>query len=210
MKLYHSPGSPNSRRVRIFTAEKGLDVEFVPIDLGTREQLSESYRSINPRAVVPALVLNDGTVIGEVPAIMRYLDDVFPAKPLFGANPQERAIVSMWERRVELEGFAAAMEGLRNKLPGLQDRAISGPHDYAQIPALVERSQLRLANFYSDFEAHLADVEFVAGSAFSAADITLLVTIDFATKGFSTPIPDGSTALARWYQTVSARPSALK
>jgi glutathione S-transferase len=208
MKLYHSSGSPNSRRVRILIAEKRLDIELEPVDLGAKEQFSDAYRAINPRLVVPALVLDDATVIGEVPAIMRYLDEAYPKLPLLGTTPKEKALIAMWERRAELEGFAAVMEGVRNAAAGLKGHAISGPHGYEQIPALVERSKQRVANFYSDFEARLMEVEFVAGDRFSAADITTLVTIDFATRAFGMPIPDESVALTRWHSDVSARPSA--
>lgn len=208
MKLYHSSGSPNSRRVRILIAEKHLDIELVPVDLGTKEQLSDAYRAVNPRLVVPALMLDDGAVIGEVPAIMRYLDEAHPKLPLLGITPKEKALVFMWERRAELEGFAAAMEGVRNAAAGLKGRAIAGPHSYEQIPALVERSKARVANFYSDFEARLTEAEFVAGDRYSAADITTLVTVDFATRAFAMPVPDKSIALKRWYRGVSARPSA--
>src|SRR6266478_161248 len=208
MKLYHSSGSPNSRRVRILIAEKGLDIELVPVDLGKKEQFSDAYRAINPRLVVPTLVLDDGTVIGEVPAIMRYLDEAYPKLTLLGTTPKEKALIAMWERRAELEGFASVMEGVRNAAAGLKGRAISGPHGYEQIPALIERSKERVANFYTDFEARLKDVEFVAGDRFSAADITTLVTVDFATQAFAMPIPDDSVALKRWYDAISARPSA--
>jgi glutathione S-transferase len=208
MKLYHASGSPNSRRVRILIAEKGLDIELEPVDLGAKEQFSDAYRAVNPRLVVPALVLDDGTVIGEVPAIMRYLDEAYPKFPLLGTTPKEKALIAMWERRAELEGFAAVMEGVRNAAAGLKGRAISGPHGYEQIPELVQRSKQRVANFYADFEARLKEVEFVAGDRFSAADITTLVTIDFATRAFAMPIPDESSALKRWYGDVSAHPSA--
>src|ERR1700733_7470763 len=148
LKLYHSASSPNSRRVRVFLAEKGLTVPLVPVDLGKREQDSHAYRAINPRAVVPTLVLGDGTAIGEVLAIWRYFEDFYSsAPPLLGVTPKERALVTMWERRSELEGFAAVMEGVRNAAPSLKSRAIAGPHGYEQIPALVERSKLRVANF---------------------------------------------------------------
>src|SRR5258708_858557 len=113
MKLYHSGGSPNSRRVRILIAEKGLDIELVAVDLGAKEQFSDAYRAINPRVVVPTLVLDDGTAIGEVPAIQRYLDEAFPEVPLLGTTPKEKAIITMWERRAELGGVAPLMEGVR-------------------------------------------------------------------------------------------------
>ena len=207
MKLYQSSASPNSRRVRIFLAEKGISMPLVPVDLGAKEQFSEAYAAINPRRVVPALVLDDGTAIGEVPVILRYLEEVFLEPPLFGATPQARARAAMWERRVELEGFAAVMEAVRNAVPGLKSRAIAGPHDYEQIPALVERSRQRVRNFYSDFDARLTDVPFIAGEEFSVADITAVVTVDFAAKAAGLPIPDEHRALKRWYDKVSARAS---
>ena len=207
LTLYHSTGSPNSRRVRIFLAEKGLKVQLVAIDLAKGEQHSASYRAINPRRVIPTLKLEDGTAIGEVPAIMRYLDEAFPEKPLLGATPKEKGLIAMWERRAELEGFAAVMEGVRNKLPGLKGRAIAGPHDYEQIPALVERSIQRVKNFFDDFNAQLERAPFLAGERYSAADITALVTLDFA-KGLELTAQPQHAALKRWYETVSGRPSA--
>jgi glutathione S-transferase len=207
LKLYHSSGSPNSRRVRIFLAEKGLELTLVPVDLAKGEQHSDEYRMINPRQMVPALVLEDGTAIGEVLAIWRYLEETYPTKPLLGTTPKAKALVTMWERRAELEGFAAVMEGVRNAAAGLKGRAIAGPHDYEQIPALVERSKLRVANFLSDLDARLADAPFVAGDQFSAADITALVTIDFAAKALAISTPKEHRALTRWYEKVSARPS---
>ena len=208
MKLYHASASPNSRRVRIFAAEKGLRIDLVPIDLGAQEQFSEAYRAINPRMVVPTLVLDDGTAIGEVPAIMRYLDEAFPDVPLLGRTPREKAIITMWERRVEIEGFAAVMEGVRNSVDRLKGRALSGPHDYEQIAGVAERARQRVADFHRDFEARLTEAEFVAGDQFSAADITMLVTVDFATRAFGMPIPDDCAALRRWYDVTSSRPSA--
>src|ERR1700724_3876701 len=118
-KLYHSAASPNSRRVRIFLAEKGIAIPLAPVDLATGEQHSDAYAAINPRRVVPTLVLADGTAIGEVPAIWRYLEEAYPEPPLLGATPKEKALVTMWERRVELEGFASVMEAVRNAAAGL-------------------------------------------------------------------------------------------
>jgi glutathione S-transferase len=208
LKLYNSSASPNARRVRIFLAEKGLQVPQVPVDLGKGEQHSDAYRAVNPRRVVPILVLEDGTAIGEVPAIMRYLDESFPAHPLLGSTPKEKAVIQMWERRVELDGFAAVMEGVRNKIAGLKGRAIAGPHDYEQIPALVERSIQRVKNFFADLDERLQDSPFVAGENFSAADITALVTVDFA-KALEIVPAATQPALKRWYEIVSSRSGAL-
>jgi glutathione S-transferase len=208
LKLYHTATSPNSRRVRMFLAEKGISLPLVSIDLAAGEQHGDAYRAINSRRVVPTLVLEDGTAIGEVLAIWRYLEETYPTKPLLGTTPREKALVSMWERRVELEGFAAVMEGVRNAMPSLKGRAIAGPYDYKQIPALVDRSKLRVVNFLSDLDARLADAPFVAGDQFSVADITALATIDFAAKAFATSLPEEHRALARWYGAASGRPSA--
>jgi glutathione S-transferase len=207
MKLYQSNASPNSRRVRIYLAEKGIAMPIVPVDLAAKEQFSEAYAAINPRRVVPTLLLDDGTAIGEVPAILRYLEEIHPEPPLLGTTPRTKAQVAMWDRRVEQEGFASVMEAVRNAAPGLKNRAIAGPHDYEQIPALVERSRQRVRHFYADFNARLGDVRFVAGEAFSVADITALVTVDFAAKAAGLAIDAELTALQRWYDAVSVRPS---
>jgi len=207
LKLYEASGSPNSRRVRIFIAEKGICVSRVPVDLGAKEQFSEAYAKINPRRVVPTLVLEDGTTIGEVPAILRYLEEAYPNTPLLGTSPTDKALVTMWERRMELEGFAAVMETVRNKVPGLKGRAIAGTHDYEQIPGLVGRGRQRISDFYADLEIRLGEASFVAGDRFSVADITAVVTVDFATKALDLAIPDGNSATRRWYDKVAVRSS---
>ena len=207
MKLYQSASSPNSRRVRIFLAEKRLSIPFVTVDLGKGEQHSEAYRTINPRRVVPTLVLEDGTAIGEVPAICRYIEETNPEPALLGDTPKEKALVAMWERRAELEGFAAVMEAIRNSAPGLKGRAIAGPHDYEQIPELAERSKLRVKNFFAAFDDRLGATPFVAGERFSVADITTLVTVDFAAKAINVAVADQHRSLKRWHEAVSSRPS---
>ena len=207
LKLYTSSGSPHSRRVRIFLAEKGVCVVHVPVDLGAGEQHSEAYIQINPRRTIPTLMLEDGTAIGEVPAILRYLEEAYPHTPLLGTSPKDKALVTMWERRMELEGFAPVMEAVRNSAAGLKGRAIAGPHDYEQIPALAERGRQRITDFYGDFDARLAAVPFVAGDRFSVADITAIVTVDFATTALRMPIPGQHAASRRWYAQMAARPS---
>jgi glutathione S-transferase len=207
MKLYQSDASPNSRRVRIFLAEKGISMPLVPVDLAAREQFSDAYAAVNPRRMVPTLVLDDGSAIGEVPAILRYIEEIHPEPPLLGVTAKTKAQVAMWERRAEMEGFASVMEAVRNAASRLQNRAIAGPHDYEQIPALVDRSRKRVGNFYADFDTRLAEVRYVAGDAFSVADITAVVTVDFATKAAGLPIPEQHAALRRWYDSVSARTS---
>ncbi len=207
LTLYQSTASPNSRRVRIYLAEKGICMPMIPVDLGAKEQFSDAYMAINPRMVVPTLVLGDGTVIGEVPAIWRYLEEIRPEKPLLGSTPSQKALVAMWERRMEQEGFAPTMEAVRNAAPGLAGRAIAGPHGYDQIPALVERGRKRVADFHADLDALMADRPFVAGEAFSVADITARVTLDFAHEALAMPPPEEARSVARWYAAISTRPS---
>ncbi|MBN3756102.1 glutathione S-transferase [Paraburkholderia sp. Tr-20389] len=206
LTLYESKASPNSRRVRIFLAEKGIEIPTRTVDLGAKEQFSAEYVAINPRMQVPTLVLGDGTVIGEVPAIWRYIEEAYPDKPaLLGTTPQAKALIAMWERRAEIDGFAAVMEGVRNAVAGLKGRALSGPHAYEQIPEIVERSKMRVAHFFADFNERLKTVPFVAGDAFSAADITTLAAIDFAAGGMKMGIPPGFDALQAWYDKTSDR-----
>jgi glutathione S-transferase len=208
LKLYQSSASPNSRRVRVFLAEKDLEISLISVDLARGEQHAEAYRAINPRRVVPTLVLEDGTAIGEVPVILRYIEDIHPQTPLHGVTAKERALTAMWERRVEQEGFASVMEAIRNTAAGLKGRAIAGPHDYDQIPALVERSKQRVRNFFADLDARLEDAPFVAGERYSIADITAMVTVDFASKAVNLAVPEEHAALKRWYERVSQRRSA--
>jgi glutathione S-transferase len=208
MKLYQSNSSPNSRRVRILLAEKGLSIPLVAVDLSKGEQHGNAYGAINERRVVPTLMLDDGTAIGEVPVIGRYLDDVHPEIPMFGTTAESRAVVAMWDRRIEQEGFASVMEAVRNRAMGLKGRAVAGPHDYAQISELVARGTQRAKNLFADMDRRLGASPFVAGHQFSVADITLLVTVDFAAKALDLPIASGHLALQRWYDAVSRRPSA--
>lgn len=207
MKLYESQGSPNSRRVRIFLSEKGIGIELIPVDISAKAQFSPEYSAINQHNVVPTLLLEDGTAIGEVPAIWRYLEEIYPAKPLLGTDAKDRALVFMWERWAEQEGFAAVMEAVRNWVPGLASRALPGPRNYEQIPALVERNEARVGHFYTDLNARLETTRFVAGDRFSVADITAVVAIDFAVSALELHIPDELSALRTWYATVSVRRS---
>lgn len=208
MKLYHSAASPNSRRARIFIAEKGLSVPLHSVNLSENEQFSDWFKAINPRQQVPALVLDDGRALAEVPAIWRYLEEAYPDRPLFGRDAVDEALITMWERRVELDGLAPAVEAIRNSTAGLKGRALSGPHDYDQIPQLVERSKRRVSDFYADFDTHLEEVPFLAGDEFSAADITALVTVDLATSVLGMPLPPDARAFRQWHDKVSARPNA--
>jgi len=207
MKFYDCTTAPSPRRVRIFLAEKGISIPTVQVDLRNGEQFTPAYRAINPDCTVPALQLDDGTVIGDAIAICQYLEELHPEPPLIGATPQQRAVVTALNRQIERDGFYAAMDALRNAVPGLKGRALPGPHDYEQIPELAARGRARIENFFPAMEARLAAHAFVAGDRYTMADISTLVLIDFAGR-LKLNIPEGCANLRRWYDAVAARPSA--
>ena len=207
MKLYDCATAPSPRRVRIFLAEKSISVPVVQVNLREGEHLQPAFRKINSDATVPALELDDGTVINDAIAICAYFEELHPEPPLIGRTPQERAITIACNRRIERDGFYAVMEAFRNATPGLRGRAIPGPDNYEQIPALAERGRARVARFFTAMDAHLETREFVAGPRYSMADITTQITAEFA-KWAKLPIPDSCPHLARWFAAVSARPSA--
>jgi glutathione S-transferase len=207
MKFYDCTTAPSPRRVRIFLAEKGLNVPTVQVDLRNGEQFTDAFRAINPECTVPALALDDGTVIADAVAICQYLEELYPDPPLIGTTAQERAVVTALNRQIERDGFFAAMDALRNTAKGLKRRALPGPHDYEQIPELAERGRKRIEHFFRDMDARLAGRAFVAGDRYTIADISALIVTDFAGR-LKLGVPDDCTDLSRWYSTVSARPSA--
>lgn len=207
MKFYDCATAPSPRRVRIFAAEKGISLPTVQVDLRNGEQFTDAFRAINPDCTVPALQLDDGTVIADVVAICGYLEEIHPEPSLIGTTPQERAVVTALNRQIERDGFFAAMDAFRNAANGLKGRALPGPHDYEQIPELAERGRARIQNFFRAMDARLADREFAAGGRYTLADISTLVLTDFA-GWVKLKVPDECANLRRWYAAVSARPSA--
>ena len=141
MKLYTFDAAPNPARLGMFMQYKGISLDTVQIDLGAEEQLGEAYRAIVPEATVPALVLDDGTVLCSVIAIAHYLESQYPDKPLLGRTPEERARVLNWNHRLYSDIFAAAADAFRNGHPNYVDRALPGPVNVAQLPELVERGR---------------------------------------------------------------------
>ena len=208
MKFYDCQTAPSPRRVRIFLAEKGLDIETVQVDLGKGEQFSEAFRKVNPDCAVPALELDDGSCISEVIAICQYLEALHPEPALLGRSAEERARVSMWNAIVEQQGLWGMMDAFRNSAKGMVDRALPGPESYAQIPELAERGRRRVLQFFTRLDKQLADNVFVAGDHYSIADISAMVLVDFA-GWIKIAIPDDATNLSRWYAEVAARPSAV-
>ena len=207
MKLYDFGRAPNARRVRIFVAEKCIDVEMITVDLSAKKQMKNSYKAINPRLAVPALELDDGTILTESVAICRYLEEVHPEPALLGNGALGKALVEMWHRRMELEGLQPCAEAVRNSVPFFEGRGLAGPHDFTQIPALAERGSERIDIFFDMLNKHLDDSIFIAGDDYTIADIAALCALDFAKVVKKRPSEEQSS-LQRWYDEVSARPSA--
>lgn len=208
MKLYDAVWAPNPRRVRIVLAEKAVQIETVTVDLGAGENRAEPFLSKNPRGTVPVLELEDGTVIADSVAISRYVEALHPEPPLFGRSPLEAALIEAWTRRIEGEGYAAVVYAFRNRSKAMTDRALSGHWPpIPQLPELVERGRTMWPLFVETLEAQLQGREWIVGDRFSFADVTALITVDFAV---ATRLSDGSfpPALAAWHARASARPSA--
>jgi len=198
MHLYTFDAAPNPARLRMFMDYKGITLDTTQVDIGTEEQLGEAYRAIVPEATVPALVLDDGSVICAVIAIVHLLEELHPERPLLGRTPEERAQVLNWNQRLFLEVFSPIAEAFRNAHPKYVDRALPGPANVAQIPALAERGKMRLLEGFKLLNTVLARRSFVAGDTLSFADIDLLAALDFAAWG-ARMVPDESLQhLHRW------------
>jgi glutathione S-transferase len=202
MKLYEGARAPNPRRVRIFLAEKGVSVPTEPVDLGALQQKSAAYTALNPLQRVPALVLDDGTVLTESIAICRYLEALYPDPPLFGRAGLEAAVIEMWNRRVELHLMLPVSQVFRHLHPAMKDMEVP------QVAAWGEANKPRVREFLALLNQQLANRAFIAGDAFSVADISGLVAIDFM-KPAKLLVPEEFTQLRRWHAEVSARPSAV-
>jgi len=200
MKIYNSSVAPNPRRVRIFLAEKGIQVPFQEVDLAKAENRQPEFRKINPLAAVPVLELDDGAHIAESVAICRYFEELHPEPPLFGAGAKERAMVEMWQRRMESTLLGPIADAFRLQHEFFKGRIRQCP-EYAAIRRedALERLQW--------LDGELADSRFIAGEKFTIADITALVAIDFGRLSNIRIQPDQNN-LVRWHQEVSARPSA--
>lgn len=201
MKLYDSKMAPNPRRTRIFLAEKGISVPTEQVDMMKMENKTAAYTSINPLQRMPALVLDDGTVITESIAICRYFEALQPEPPLFGAGAEEIGLVEMWNRRCELNLLFPVSQVFRHSHPAMKELEVP------QVPEWAEVNRPRVPEFLAILDSQLKDHEFVAGERFTVADITALCAIDFM-KPSRIPVPEQFNSLLRWRAAVSARPSA--
>jgi glutathione S-transferase len=201
MKLYDGGRAPNPRRVRIFLAEKGIKIPTEQVDLGKLEQRSDAYTAINPMQRVPALVLDDGTVIAESIAICRYFEAVQPEPALFGRGAVESALVEMWNRRAELHLLFPVASVFQHLHPAM--KAMVNP----QVGAWGEANKPRVFDFLQFLDRELKNRPYVAGENYTVADITAMIAVDFMRVSKMT-VPDNLANVRRWHEAVSARPSA--
>jgi len=204
--FYDCATAPSPRRARILLAEKGVPHEAVQIDLRNGEQLSDAYRAINPQCTVPALRTPEGAVLTDNAAITAWVEASYPQPPLLGVTPADKAEIASWNWRVEFEGLMAIAEALRNSAPAMVNRALPGPVDYAQIPALAERGLKRVQQFFDMLNLHLAEREFIAAGQLSIADITAVVAVDFARVVRIKP-GEQHANLRRWRDALAERPA---
>ena len=192
----------------MFLAEKNLTVPSTQINTREREQFSEDFKKVSPRCIVPVLELDDGTCIAESVAICRYFEEIRPEPALFGRDAKEKALIEMWNRHAEADAYGAAGEMVRNSAPMFADRGLPGrPGGVPQIPQLVERGRQTLDGFMHSLDDQLASNAFVAGDAFSIADITVFVTIDFSQRA-NYEVPADCVNVRRWRDEIAKRPSA--
>jgi glutathione S-transferase len=204
MKLYDVTQAPNPRRVRIFLAEKGIQLPTVQVDMGRGEHKTPEFLARNPSGKVPVLELDDGTCIGESVAICRYIEAIHPEPRLFGTTPVEIGRIDMFNRQVEFELLGPVGQAWVNG-PIVAKMA---PGRFEQIPAAKAQGERGARSFYKRLDRELASRRFLAGDAYSIADITALCVIDFASRLVDLkPDPD-LVALWRWHTDVSARASA--
>jgi len=200
VKLYDSKLAPNPRRVRVFLAEKGIEVPTVEVDIAKRETRGAAFLARNPLGAVPVLELDDGTAIAESVAICRYFEETHPRPPLFGEGAVERAQVEMWQRRIELELFRNVTGCFQNTHEFMKERI-------EQVPVYGEVCRRAALARLAWLDAELARRPFVAGERYTIADITALVAVDFG-RVVAIRISPDQKHLARWHEAVSARPSA--
>ena len=201
MKLYDGGRAPNPRRVKVFLAEKGITVPTEQVDLGKLAHKAAAYTAINPLQRVPALELDDGTVLCESIAICRYFEHLRPGPALFGRGARDEAIVEMWQRRVEFHLLTPISHVFRNSHPAMKEMEVP------QVPAWAEANKPRVMDFLALLDRELGARRYIAGEHYSVADITGMIAVDFL-KPAKLAVPETMTHLKRWHDEVSARPSA--
>ena len=201
MKLFDGGKAPNPRRVRIFLAEKGIEVPLEPVDMTALEHKSDAVTARNPLQRLPILELDDGTIISESVAICRYFEELHPDPPLMGTDAKDRAIVEMWQRRMEMHLLLLVANVFRHAHPAMAEWEVP------QIQEFSDANRPKVEATFGWLNRELANREFIAGNRFTIADITGMIALDF-TKPARIEIPTKHENLHRWYRDLRKRPSA--
>ncbi|GAA4115209.1 glutathione S-transferase [Aminobacter aganoensis] len=201
MKLFDGGRAPNPRRVRVFLAEKGIEVPMVRVDMGAMEHRKEDVSSRNPLQRLPVLELDDGTILTESIAICRYFEEFHTEPALFGRGAVGKALVEMWQRRIELNLFLPVGFAFRHIHPAMREWEVP------QVPEWGEANKPKVLAFLALLDRELGGREFAAGDSYSIADITGLIAIDFM-KPARIVVPEELSNVWRWYRALAARPSA--
>lgn len=206
MKLYDDVlPAPNPRRVRIFLAEKGLKIPLERVALVEGKHKSSEYLKKNTLGQVPTLELDDGSTISESVSICRYLEALHPTPALFGGTPKEQALIDMWIRRSDLRLMTPIGQVWVNAHP--LTKRIMEAQGVKRFEEFGEANKERSFGVMRWLDKDLGTRSFIAGDAYSMADIVTLCTLDFA-KFIDLPIPENCKNLRAWHERVSARPSA--
>jgi glutathione S-transferase len=201
LKLYDLPASPNARRVRIFLAEKGLEVPMVPVNMMTGENQTDDYLAKNSLGRMPVLELDDGTCISESMAICRYLEEMHPSPTLMGSGALETATIEMWQRRMEFEFILPIISIFRHTADMWKDR-------FVQIPQVAEQERLTVKARMEWLDKELDGKQFIAGDDYTVADITAQCAFVMAKAALGIRIPEELENLSDWWARVSTRPTA--
>jgi glutathione S-transferase len=201
MKLYTSVG-PNPRMVRMFIAEKGLDLPLTQVDIIAGENRREPFLSINPAGEIPVLELDDGTNLAETSAICEYLEERYPDPPLIGTTAEQRARTRMWLRRVDLKVVQPMTAGFR----GAEGLALFGDRVHC-LPMAADELKASAREGLTWLEAQLGEREFLAGERLSVADILLFCFVEFGALVGQGLDPE-LRRLSCWHDRMASRPSA--
>lgn len=201
MLLYDDAIAPTPRRVRMFLAEKGVDVPRHLVTIGKGEHLTPEYRARVPNARVPALELDDGTVISESVSICRYFEELHPEPNLMGTDAKERAVIDMWQRRIEFELLLPLASVFRHSHPKMATLE-------KQVPAFAEVQKPQAEKRLARLDRDLGNSAYVAGDRFTIADITAFTTLAFFPRLAGITIDERMPNIQRWMATINERPSA--
>lgn len=201
LTLLDNQAGSNTKRVRMYLAEKGLEIRRENVEFVTLEHRTPEFRRINPMAALPVLKLEDGTYLSESYAICRYLEEFNPNPPLFGTTPKERAVIEMWNRRIELDVASYVTSFVKHQQPFFAEVL-------TQVPAYVDACRKDALKKFDWLNADMAGRDYIAGDDFTVVDITAYARLSTG-KHAGLFFTDDHPNLLRWWERIEKRPSAL-